>query len=98
MSPVSASIYTDYWSNRPPRRLRTMNDLIDVQRNADASLTITIAPSLADIVATAILQSAQQLQVQYSQPENEAAPVTAPARLRLSGRKKISPTEVCESL
>jgi excisionase family DNA binding protein len=75
-----------------------MNDLIDVQRNSDGSLTITIAQPMADVLVSGFLQTAKQLQVQQQQVGNDPAPLTAPARLRFGGRMKISPTEVCESL
>ena len=75
-----------------------MNDLIDVQRNPDGSLTITIAPAMADVLVSGILQTAKQLQVQHQQFENEPAPLTAPARLRFGGRMKIRAKELCEGL
>jgi excisionase family DNA binding protein len=59
---------------------------------------MTIEPSLADIFVSGILQAANQLQVQYSQPQTDAAPLSAPARLRFGGRMKISPEELAESL
>ena len=75
-----------------------MNDLIDVQRNPDSSLTITITPALADVFVSAILQAAKQLQLQYSRPDNETAPLTAPARLHFGGRMKIGAKELSQSL
>ena len=75
-----------------------MNDLIDVQRNPDGSLTITVAPTIADALVSGILQTANQLQVQREQLGNDPAPLTAPARLRFGGRMKIRTGELCESL
>ena len=75
-----------------------MNNLVDVQRNLDGGLTIKIAPAMADVIVSGILQTAGQLQVQFSQSQTDAAPLSAPARLHLGGRMKISPKELCESL
>ena len=72
-----------------------MNDLIDVERNPDGSLTITVAPPMADVLVSGILQTAKQLQVQHQQLSNEPAPLTAPARLRFGGRMKITAKELC---
>jgi hypothetical protein len=48
-----------------------MNKLVEIQRNADGSLTMTIDPSMADIFVSGVIQAANQLQVQYSQSHTE---------------------------
>ncbi len=75
-----------------------MNDLFNAQRNPDGSLTLTIAPAIADMLVSGVMQIAKQLEVHYQQFDNDPAPLTAPARLRFGGRMKISPDELCESI
>src|SRR5271154_1387831 len=86
------------WKSNQQRRICPMSNLVDIQRNADGSLTMTIAPSMADIFVSGVIQAANRLQVQYSQSHTETAPLSAPARLRFGGRMKISPQELAESL
>jgi len=75
-----------------------MNDLVHADRTPDGSLRITVAPAMANHVASMILLLANQLQNgRVVSPIEEAVPAV-PARLRYGGRMKISKRELAESL
>lgn len=75
-----------------------MNELIHVERTTDSSLNISVAPGMANHVASMILILASQLQNGQIPPAADGTVPSAPARLRYGGRMKISKRELAETL